>query len=634
MDLSNIPLGQGAITGATWLWEKYGSKIIDICAAGVKEKWTNLQWRTVEEIYRNRLLERVGTTLLLGYPKPISIENIYTDVHILTKLSAKRRFKFDDLKNIPYDFQPDGKPPKRVRAEDVVENSKRVFILGKPGAGKTTFLKHLAILACRGKIEKTPIYVSLKEWADSGKDIHDFIEAQFAICGFPAAKDFIKAVFGSGDALILLDGLDEVNQEGTARIGMIHALENLAAQYPDCTFCLTCRIAAVDYSFTQFTYIEIADFSPEQKLQFVKKWYGGHEDNLETFQKEWNKSDNKGLHDLAQTPLLLALLCLVFDELLHFPKRRVELYEEALDALLKKWDSSRGISRSETYRRLSLGRKKQLLSRIAASNFQAERYLMRKEALAAEVTNFLHLLPRENSDTDIDPESIILAIESQHGLLVERAHRIYSFSHLTLQEYFTAKYIVDHIGRMGVVQSLLEQAINHPRWREVALMCSSMQGDATTFLEMFAKRLWDVVSIDEPLNELISILDGTNNVESALHQKFGTTAKNLPLTEQKWPILATLILENCFELAAEFSSGARENHRPGYTRARKLATLLQAKDRPSEIEAIIERVYMKPAYMQKLADYLRASKLLVECLKISTVEDRPSLANMVLRPLS
>ena len=34
--------------------------------------------------------------------------------------------------------------------------------------------------------------------------------------------------------------------------------------------------------------------------------------------------------------------------------------------------------------------------------------------------------------------------ESHHGLLVERATDIYSFSHLTFHEYFTAKYISDH----------------------------------------------------------------------------------------------------------------------------------------------------------------------------------------------
>lgn len=633
MDITNFDVGHGVVTGAAWVWERYGTKIVDLCAGAAKEKWKTFQWNTVEEKYRSRLLERVGTTLLLGYPKPINIEGIYTDVRVLNKISAKRRFQFEDLRNIPYDFQPEGTPPNRVKAEDVVKNSKRVFILGKPGAGKTTFLKYLAILACRGKIEQTPVYVSLKEWADSGLDIQTFIEGQFAICGFPDAKDFISAVFSAGDALILLDGLDEVNQEGSARIRMIQALDNLATQYPECTFCLTCRIAAIDYTFTQFTYVEIADFSPEQKQAFVDKWYSGDDRKRKSFWVEWKKADNKGLHDLAQTPLLLALLCLVFDELLHFPKRRVELYEEALDALLKKWDSSRGISRSESYRKLSLGRKKQLLSRIAAVNFQNERYLMRKEDLASEIGKFLLQLPKEDNRDEFDPEEVILAIESQHGLLVERAHRIYSFSHLTLQEYFTAKYVVDNLAKVNVLGNLIDEAIKHPRWREVTLMCSSLLSDATPFIELFARKIWASISPHKPIAELIAVIDREGHESSTRFPKFNLDFVESNATQSQRATAIDNALESCFGLAAEFRISAHEDYRPGYARAQNLAILLRANDNSKVVKSITASLLAKRSYLTRLAAYLDASKLLVECLGISSVDDRPRIANMILRDL-
>lgn len=44
----------------------------------------------------------------------------------------------------------------------------------------------------------------------------------------------------------------------------------------------------------------------------------------------------------------------------------------------------------------------------------------------------------------LDGEAVLKAIEVQQGLLVERATETYSFSHLTLQEYLTAKYVVDN----------------------------------------------------------------------------------------------------------------------------------------------------------------------------------------------
>ena len=44
----------------------------------------------------------------------------------------------------------------------------------------------------------------------------------------------------------------------------------------------------------------------------------------------------------------------------------------------------------------------------------------------------------------MDSEVVLKALEAQHGLLVERARGIYSFSHLTFQEYFTAREVVNN----------------------------------------------------------------------------------------------------------------------------------------------------------------------------------------------
>jgi predicted NACHT family NTPase len=40
-------------------------------------------------------------------------------------------------------------------------------------------------------------------------------------------------------------------------------------------------------------------------------------------------------------------------------------------------------------------------------------------------------------------EAVLDALEAQHGLLIERAKGIYSFSHLTFQEYFAAQFLIN-----------------------------------------------------------------------------------------------------------------------------------------------------------------------------------------------
>jgi len=116
-------------------------------------------------------------------------------------------------------------------------------------------------------------------------------------------------------------------------------------------------------------YLEMADFDEGQMNTFIHRWF----DDRKLADQCWaelQKPDNMGLRELARNPLLLTLLAITYEETLTFPQRRVEIYEEAIDALLKKWDSKRRVRRGEEpYKALSLGRKRQMLARIAADTF-------------------------------------------------------------------------------------------------------------------------------------------------------------------------------------------------------------------------------------------------------------------------
>jgi hypothetical protein len=77
------------------------------------------------------------------------------------------------------------------------------------------------------------------------------------------------------------------------------------------------------------------------------------------------------------------------------------------------------------------------------------------------------MLPDEKS---IDGAAVLRSIEVQHGILVERAEGIYSFSHLTLQEYLTAQYIDDH----RQIESLVAEHLTDGRWREIFILVAGL----------------------------------------------------------------------------------------------------------------------------------------------------------------
>lgn len=68
---------------------------------------------------------------------------------------------------------------------EAVENFSKLMILGKPGAGKTTFLKHLAIQCISGEFqaERVPVFVTLKDFAktDENSDLLKYLTRSILI---------------------------------------------------------------------------------------------------------------------------------------------------------------------------------------------------------------------------------------------------------------------------------------------------------------------------------------------------------------------------------------------------------------------------------------------------------------------
>jgi predicted NACHT family NTPase len=458
----------------------------------------------IREKIKPSILKRCGIMRVLDMTQPIQLNDIYTDVNILEKITGQRWIGNELLQETNFErFGLSQITEERVPALKAVEKYSKLMILGKAGSGKTTFLKYLAIQCINGEFlsSMVPIFVNLKDFAevDDQQELLEYIIQASSLSLESQEKANIKQLLISGRMLILLDGLDEVKEEYTSRV--FKEIREFSNRFQDNYFVITSRIAAVEYTFEQFTEVEVADFDDQQIALFALNWFQNEDlTKLEKFLQKLQQ--NQRIKELANSPLLLTLLCLVFEEIADFPVNRSELYKEAVDILLKKWDAMRGIERDK-YKKLSPQRKKDLLSQIAWNTFVAGEYFFPSKVVEQQIIDYICSLPDVNIDLEalqLDSEAILKSIEVQHSLLVERAKGIYSFSHITFHEYFVAQKVVSSSFTQTeeVFQNLLTH-VTDKRWREIFLLTVEMLPNADDFLLLMKHKIQSLSTVDDTL---------------------------------------------------------------------------------------------------------------------------------------
>jgi len=238
---------------------------------------------------------------------------------------------------------------------DLLHRHAGLIILGDPGAGKTTFVKVLALSLALGQGEslalnhRLPVLVPLSAYANALAEqdalrldafIADYLHAIGA--DLPIAA-LVAEALANGTALILLDGLDEVKtpaQRHTVveRVVDFYTFHRRAGN----KFVLTSRI--VGYREARPTAgpglaeCTLVDFEEDEITDFVTRWTRALEQQAQgdtavaqaDAARERQEllaaiAHNPGVRRLAANPLLLTILALMKRQGVILPERRVEL---------------------------------------------------------------------------------------------------------------------------------------------------------------------------------------------------------------------------------------------------------------------------------------------------------------------
>lgn len=481
-----------------------------------------LVWDTQNKI--QQLIEtKCAVMRILDMSNPISINNIFTEVRIRDQIRSNRHIDISELFDDDQDFfDPSSvkhqieeqSSEEKISGVDIINQHQRLMILGKPGAGKTTFLKHIALLLSN-QSEKfsgyIPAFVSLSDFCaeDENRELRDYIFNDFLGCGIEI--DDLEILADKGRLIFLLDGLDEVKESQLSHaIRQIRALDQ---SLKNNKLIITCRLAAQaqEYKFENFIEVEICDFNQGQINTFVNNWFAEKDKPKKADRFISRIMKDAKIRELSTSPLLLTLLCIVFEDSGDFPINRSELYEEGVDVLLRKWDANRDIYRHQVYKELSRNKKEDLLSDIAFNSFERNEYFFKQKSIEYEIRDYIYNLPKASqnlNNIDIDCREVLRSIEANHGLIIEVAKGIHSFSHLTFHEYFASRKIVkimDPDEQRQVLNSLTSH-IYEPRWREIFLLVSSMLPKADFFMKLMKTEIDSAVKGHANLEKFFSWL--------------------------------------------------------------------------------------------------------------------------------
>ena len=470
-----------------------------------------------------KVQDQCGILQLLDISHPVSLDDIYIDVNILEAIASQQQLEVATLQTIEpeaFDRVDLGAVEQaQISGMRAVETHRKLRVLGRPGVGKTTFLQHLAMQCNSGDFEATrvPIFVTLRHFVEESRvsgelSLLNYLRQEFRTDGI--ADDVVEPLLQAGRVLLLLDGIDEILHDES--IAVLREIRRFSDKYHKNRFVVTCRTAARKLSLRGFTDVEIAPFTQRQIVAFVQKWFVAFTKTnaqagmvqSDQFIKKLDLPENWQFRQLVVTPLFLHMACWVFQGQGTFPLKRTEFYKEGLDLLLGQWDAARGVERDEVYQGFRLPQKLKLLSQIATVTFEQGQYFFEQRVVEQHIEDYIRHLPNASTDDEelhLESEAVLEAIETQHGLLTERARGIFSFSYLAFQEYLTARQIVASHNLQALEQALggLVSHLTDPHWREIFLLTAAMLRSADSLVQLMKQQIDALVAEDPYLQEFL-----------------------------------------------------------------------------------------------------------------------------------
>jgi formylglycine-generating enzyme required for sulfatase activity len=533
--LDNLPqmLGVGVATVliAVFSKVKIGKKPTPTNASNNQTGSANANSKVSKDSIINQYLSdliRRGSTLSFGDPASWSLhkkdenEGLVTLDQIWTPLrvadSQTRKGKTGTHENM-------AEKDAGVDLRELFDSTDQsLLILGDPGSGKSTSLAMFVVEAARKWSKKDsillPIWISLSTITMEGQNNAE----QLLLSGVPEIslvenslgsgkakelEDFLTETMVQGKALLMLDGLDEVKDHMLNRIRK--AIINILQQQNGNRVVVSCR--KFDYQLSTPTRkipiereLELLPYSSKEQSLYIQRWYSAAV-RIGRFSTKQSKElsvaleqeiREEGIAELAESPLLLALLVLIHSEEARLPESRAVICDRAITYMLA--DSAKWRAREAGSSTIATP-----LVLACAIEIAYWTHLNEQETAEAEKSGITVELIKEIATRICDTTSsaefsnnapiaddLARRFLKSHGLLLDIGNGRFKFAHRSFQEFLAGQYYAT-----GAHHSEALTRGKTAHWREPFRLMASFAGHEGSNLFYILTLIKDLVKSEE-----------------------------------------------------------------------------------------------------------------------------------------